>query len=182
MTSPTSPAAGSTPAAGSASRPIGEVVFAVAVVATGGYALLNAGSINVPITAGALGPRTMPYLVGGLLVLSGLAVLLSIVRGGHGQAEDSEDVDPLAHTDWATVAILVAIVVAHIALIRPVGWPLAATVLFAGTAVTLGARPVWRAVLLGFVVALIIQAAMAGGLGVSLPAGPGLERLVIFRG
>lgn len=164
------------------SRPVGEVVFAVAVVALGAYALVDARNINVPITAGAMGPRMMPYLVGGLLVLSGLGVLLTLVRGGHGEAEEGEDVDPRAHTDWGTVAVLVAIVVAHIALIRPVGWPLAATVLFGGTAVTLGARPVWRAVALGVVVALVIQAAMAGGLGVSLPAGPLLERVTIFRG
>ncbi len=183
MTEPSSStaAAGAQPAA-ARSRPVGEVVFAVAVVALGGFALVNAGTINVPITAGAMGPRVMPYLVGGLLVLSGLGVLVTLLRGGRGEAEDGEDVDPHANTDWATVAILVAIVVVHILLIRPVGWPLAATVLFGGTAVTLGARPVWRAIALGLVVALLIQAAMAGGLGVSLPAGPLLERVTIFRG
>lgn len=173
-------AAGRTAAA--RSRPVGEIVFAVAVIALGAYALVDARTINVPLTAGAMGPRMMPYLVGGLLVVSGLGVLLNLLRGGHGQAEQGEDVDPRADTDWTTVALLVAIVVAHILLIRPVGWPAAATVLFGGTAVTLGARPVWRAVVLGLVVALVIQVAMAGGLGVSLPAGPLLERVTIFRG
>lgn len=175
-------AAGPQPAAAARSRPVGEVVFAVAVVALGAFALVDARTINVPITAGAMGPRVMPYLVGGLLVLSGLGALATLLRGGHGEAEESEDLDPKANTDWATVGILVAIVAAHIALIRPLGWPVAAAVLFGGVAVTLGARPVWRAIALGLVVALVIQAAMAGGLGVSLPAGPLFERVTILRG
>jgi len=182
-TTPSSDAAAGPPAAAAArSRPVGEIVFAVAVVALGAFAMVDARTIPVPITAGAMGPRVMPYLVGALLVLSGLGVLATVLRGRRGEAEDSEDLDPRAHTDWATVAILVAIVAAHIALIRPLGWPVAATVLFGGVAVTLGARPVWRAVALGLVVALIIQAAMAGGLGVSLPPGPLFERVTILRG
>lgn len=170
-------------AAPSRSRPVGEIVFPLAVVALGGYVLSAAGTINVPLTSGAMGPRTMPYLVGVLLVGSALAALVGVLRGGgHVEAEDGEDVDPDAATDWRTVGILVGIVLVHIVLIRPLGWPVAATVLFAGTAVTLGARPVWRALLLGAVLALLIQAAMAGGLGISLPAGPFLERITILRG
>lgn len=162
--------------------PIGEIVFALAVVALGAYALLDARTISVPLTAGALGPRAMPYIVGTLLVLSGGAVLLALSRGRRGHADDSEDLDPTANTDWLTVVLLVAVVLVHIALIRPIGWPFAATVLFAGVATVLGARPVWRAALIGLALALLIQIAMAGGLGVSLPAGPLLDGVSIFRG
>ncbi|MGO1511390.1 MAG: tripartite tricarboxylate transporter TctB family protein [Actinomycetales bacterium] len=183
MPAPTPPTAvGQVPAAVRRPLPVGEIVFAVAVVALGAYILLDAGNINVPITAGAMGPRTMPYLVGGLLVLSGLGVLATLARGGRGETEESEDTDSAAGTDWGTVGILVAVVIAHIALIEPIGWPFAATVLFAGTAVTLGARPIWRTLLVGLVMALVIQVAMAGGLGISLPAGPLLEGVEIFRG
>lgn len=169
-------------AAGVRPRPVGEIVFAGLVVALGVYALLDAGTINVPLTAGALGPRAMPYIVGALLVLSGGAVLVALATGRRGSADDSEDVDPDVRTDWLTVALLVAVVIVHIFLIRPVGWPVAATVLFAGVAIVLGARPRWRAVAVGLVLALLVQVAMAGGLGISLPAGPLLEGIAIFRG
>jgi putative tricarboxylic transport membrane protein len=163
-------------------RPVGEVVFAVAVTVLGAYAIIDARTINVPLTAGALGPRAMPYLVGGLLVVSGVSVLVAVLRGKTAGADDGEDIDPRANTDWRTVFLLVAVVVVHIVLIEPLGWPVAATALFTGTAVILGARPWWRAGLLSLAIALVIQAAMVGGLGVSLPAGPLLDGLTIFRG
>jgi putative tricarboxylic transport membrane protein len=161
---------------------VGELLFAGGVVALGVFALLRAGAINEPISAGSLGPRTLPYLVGGALVVSGLTVLVAVLRGHHGQAEDGEDVADDGHTDWVTVGMLVALLVVHVFLIVPAGWPVAATVLFAASAVVLGARPWWRATLLGLVLALVLQVAFAGGLGVSLPAGPLLEGVPFLDG
>lgn len=162
--------------------PVGEFGFAVGVVALGVFALVRAGSINEPLTAGFMGPRTLPYLVGGALLLAGLAVAVAVLRGHRGQAEEGEDIADVDHTDWATVGMLVALLVVHIFLIVPAGWPVAATVLFAGSAVVLGARPWWRAVLIGLALALVLQAAFAGGLGVSLPAGPLLEGVSFLDG
>jgi putative tricarboxylic transport membrane protein len=161
---------------------VGELLFAGGVVALGVFALLRAGTINEPISAGSLGPRTLPYLVGGALVVSGLAVVVTVLRGDRGQAEESEDVADDDHTDWVTVGMLVALLVVHVFLIVPAGWPVAATVLFAGSAVVLGARPWWRAALIGLVLALVLQVAFAGGLGVSLPAGPLLEGVSFLDG
>ena len=163
-------------------KPVGQIVFAAAVIGLGIFAVLDARNINVPLTAGVMGPRVMPYLVGALLMLSGAAVLVAVLLNKTGSAEEGEDVDLEANTDWLTVALLVAVVLVHIVLIRPAGWPIAGTVLFAGTAVVLGARPWWRAALIGLVLAVVIQVAMAGGLGISLPAGPLLEEVSILRG
>lgn len=162
--------------------PVGELLFALAVTALGVYAVLDARTINVPLTAGALGPRAMPYLVGALLLASGAATVVAVLTGRTGQAEEGEDVDPHAGTHWPTVALLVGVFVAHIALIVPLGWPVAATVLFAGSAIVLGARPWWRAVLIGAALALVVQVAMVGGLGLSLPAGPLLEGVPLLGG
>lgn len=152
--------------------PVGELVFALGIVGLGAYAVLRAGAINEPISAGSMGPRAMPYLVGTALVLVGAAVVVSLLRGHVGQAEDGEDVAADGDTDWMRVAMLAALLLVHVFLIVPAGWPVAAAVLFAGSAVVLGARPWWRAALIGLVLALVLQAAFVGGLGVSLPAGP----------
>jgi putative tricarboxylic transport membrane protein len=162
--------------------PVGELGFAGGVVALGVFALVRAGSIDEPLTAGSMGPRTLPYLVGGALLLAGVAVAVAVLRGHRGQAEEGEDVADVDHTDWATVGMLVALLVVHIFLIVPAGWPVAATVLFAGSAVVLGARPWWRAVLIGLALSLALQAAFAGGLGVSLPAGPLLQGVPFLDG
>lgn len=162
--------------------PVGELAFAGAVVALGLFALVRAGSINQPLTAGSMGPRVLPYLVGAALVLSGAAVAAAVLRGHRGEAEQGEDVADDEHTDWVTVAMLVGLLLVHVFLIVPAGWPVAATVLFAGSAIVLGARPWWRAVVIGLLLALVLQAAFAGGLGVSLPAGPLLEGVSFLRG
>ena len=162
--------------------PVGELGFAGGVAALGAFALVRAGSINEPITAGSMGPRVLPYMVGGALVLSGLAVVAAVLRGRRGEAEQGEDVADDEHTDWVIVGMLVALLLVHVFLIVPAGWPVAATVLFGGSAIVLGAKPWWRAVAIGLLLALVLQAAFAGGLGVSLPAGPLFEGVSFLRG
>lgn len=162
--------------------PVGELVFAAAVVGLGVFALARAGSITEPLAGGALGPRTLPYIVGTALVLCGLATLAQVLRGHRGEAEQSEDLDPNADTHWVTVGILVGLFVVHALLIQPLGWPIAAAVLFAGAAWALGATSPLRAAVGGILLALVIQVAFAGLLGVSLPAGPLLEGVPILRG
>lgn len=162
--------------------PVGELGFAGGVAALGLFALVRAGSINEPITAGSMGPRVLPYMVGGALVLSGLAVVAAVLRGRRGEAEHGEDVADDEHTDWVIVGMLVALLLVHVFLIVPAGWPVAATVLFAGSAIVLGAKPWWRAVAIGLLLALVLQASFAGALGVSLPAGPLFEGVSFLDG
>ncbi|HWO62288.1 MAG TPA: tripartite tricarboxylate transporter TctB family protein, partial [Umezawaea sp.] len=111
------------------------------------------------------------YAVGFLLVVTGLAAIVATVRGKLGELEDAEDVDADARTDWLTVVKLLAFLVAHLVLIDLVGWPVAAALLFAGAAWTLGARPWWKVLLISVVLAVVIQIVFASGLGLSLPAG-----------
>lgn len=162
--------------------PAGELGFAGGVAALGVFALVRAGSINEPLTAGSMGPRVLPYMVGVALVLSGLAVVAALLTGHRGEAEQGEDVADSEHTDWVIVGLLVALFLVHVFLIVPAGWPIAATVLFAGSAIVLGAKPWWRAVAIGALLALVLQASFAGGLGVSLPAGPLLEGVPFLDG
>lgn len=162
--------------------PIGELVFAAAVAGLGVFALVRAGSIVEPISAGALGPRVLPYLVGGAMLLAAVATMVGVLRGKVGDAEQGEDIDPKAYTDWRTVALLVGLIGIHIVLITPLGWPIAAAFLFTGAAWTFGAKPRWRAALIGTALAFLLQLAFAGGLGVSLPPGPFLDGVPFLRG
>jgi putative tricarboxylic transport membrane protein len=162
--------------------PVGELAFAGGVVGLGVFALARAHTINQPLAASGMGPRALPYLIGAALLASGSAVLLGVLRGRLGEAEGGEDVAEDDHTDWSTVALLVALFVVHIFLIVPVGWPIAAAVLFTGCAWTFGAKPRWRAAVIGMVLALVLQLVFAGGLGVSLPPGPLLEGVSFLHG
>lgn len=149
-----------------------EAAFPLALVGLGVFALVDATTIAVPGSANVIGPRAFPYAVGALLVVTGVAVLVGLALGRHGTAEDSEDVDTRLGTDWPRVAMLAGSLLALVVLIEPVGWPIAATVLFGGAAWSLGARPIWRPLAVGAVLAVVTQVVFTQALGVFLPAGP----------
>lgn len=166
------------PIAGIAERrplPIGEYLFSLVCVALGGYVVIAAAFIRVPVSSNTLGPRAFPYLVGAILIVSAVAVLVGVSRGRLGEAEEGEDVDATVPTDWITVGKLVAFFIVHAYLIAIVGWPLAATLLFTGSAWALGARRLWRAALIGLALGFAIHLIFGSLLGLSLPAGPLLD-------
>jgi len=162
--------------------PVGQLGFPAGVAVLAVYVLLGAGRIVEPISTGSMGPRVLPYLVGGAMLVAALAALVSVLRGHLAEAEGGEDVDPNRHTSWATVGSLVALFVVHILLITPTGWPIAAAVLFTGAAWTFGAKPRLRAAVVGTALAFLLQVVFAGVLGVSLPPGPLLEGVPFLHG
>ncbi|GAA3993613.1 tripartite tricarboxylate transporter TctB family protein [Allokutzneria multivorans] len=150
----------------------GELVLVALLAAAGVYVLVQTPEIVVPRSAATAGPRLFPYLIGGLLV--GLAVLLAVqvLRGRSAPPEEGEDVDVDRRTDWRAMLVVIVLFAAHALLIEPIGWPLAATVLFAGTAAVLGARR-WLVVLASsFGLAIGLWAVFVFGLGAYLPGGP----------
>ncbi|OLT09974.1 hypothetical protein BJF78_29575 [Pseudonocardia sp. CNS-139] len=149
-----------------------EAVFPLVLVALGVFVVVEAATIRVPPSANVVGPQVFPYAIGVLLAATGAAVLVGLARGRRGEAEAGEDVDPDAGTDWARVALLAGSLLALVVLVEPLGWPIAATVLFGGAAATLGARPLWRPFAVGAVLALVTQVLFTQALGVFLPAGP----------
>lgn len=162
-------------------RNVGEIVFAAGILSLGIVGFVAGAGIQTPPSATGIGPREFPFIVSGLLIFLGGAIIIQLLRGGHGNAEEGEDVDPGAATDWLTVAKLIGFVVVHILLIVPAGWPVAAAVLFFGASWTLGTKSWWRNALIAVIVALVLQFVFAGLLGVSLPAGL-LEGVEIFNG
>ncbi|MCZ2819325.1 tripartite tricarboxylate transporter TctB family protein [Modestobacter sp. VKM Ac-2977] len=153
-----------------------EAAFPVGLLALGVFTLVDASTIVAPSSVNTVGPQAFPYAVGVLLVLTSLALFVDLARGRGGAAEEGEDVDPTATTDWPTVLKLTGSFAALVVLVEPLGWPIAATVLFAGAAWSLGARPWWRPVLIGAVLAFTTQVLFTQLLDLYLPAGP-LERV-----
>lgn len=180
MTSPSTGASGdsqarpateevATPAARSK---LGEYIFAALALALGIFVFVGAFSIRVPGAGTQVGPRVFPFLVGTILVISAAMVIVDVFRGRLADLEEGEDIDNAAKTDWVTLAKITAFVVAHIALIEVIGWPIAAAVLFGGVAWSLGAKRWWMALIIGLALGLVIFILFGGLLGLSLPAGP----------
>jgi putative tricarboxylic transport membrane protein len=153
--------------------PPGELVFALLMVALGLFALIGVFTIHVPVGS-QVGPTVFPIFVAVLLLGSAVAVVIGILRGDRGVPEDGEDVDQSLPTDWVTLVKIAAFLVAHLALIEVIGWAPAAALLFGGVAWSLGATRWWRALIIGVVLALVVQVVFGGLLGLSLPWGPAL--------
>lgn len=170
-------------AANRAPFPVGDLIFALAGIATGIVVAVAAAGIRIPPgSQGQIGPRIFPYAVAGLIIISSVAVIISLVMGKRAVSEEGEDVDTSADTDWFTVAVLVILFCVFALLIKPAGWPVAVTVLFGGTAWKLGAKQWWRAIVIGLAIGLLTQYLFGTLLGISLPAGPVFEWIPIFNG
>ncbi|MER6002086.1 tripartite tricarboxylate transporter TctB family protein [Nonomuraea angiospora] len=145
----------------------------LAVVVLGLGVLVVIGTLDVSAAASQLGigPRFFPMLVGGAMVLIGLFYVADVIRGGHGDPEESEDVDVEAPTDWRSVGLVSGIFLAFTALLNVLGWIIGASLLFFGLSLTLGAEHKVRTAVISVVVGLATYLLFVKGLGVSLPGG-----------
>jgi putative tricarboxylic transport membrane protein len=149
-----------------------ELGLAALLGAVGAIVILDALSLNVPYSqADPVGPKTLPYIVGTLLLVCAVLLAINVMRGGHGEAEDGEDVDLTHPTDWRTVVPLLGAFVLNIALIDTVGWVISGTLLFWGSVWALGSRRYIRDGIISVVMALGTFYGFYLGLGIKLPAG-----------
>ncbi len=138
---------------------------------------VGAANIRVPPTANVVDPRFFPRVVAVLLGLAGIAHGVEVARGHLGQPDEGEDVDMTKPGDWRALGAVSASFVAHALLVQRIGWILAAIVLFAGSALGLGAKRPIRVLCVSVVLSLVAFVLFRVLLGVYLPAGP-FERWV----
>lgn len=179
---PARPSLGQRMASSVRANGVGEYLFAALTIGLGIVTIVGALGIGLSGSADTFGPRSFPMLVAILLIVSGVLVLVDLVRGRRGQADDGEDIDLSVKTDWLVVVKLAALFVIHTVLIPVTGWWIAAAVLFFGAAWALGAKKLVRAALIGLALGFILQLAFGVGLGLSLPSGPLLDWIPLFRG
>jgi putative tricarboxylic transport membrane protein len=133
--------------------------------------LVDAAGLKQDGGYAGVGPADVPRLIAyGLLVLAALTVL-SGLKG---------DMPRPPRQAPAPVLWILGGLGLQLALLHVVGFAIASALLFGMTARGLGQRPLWKALSIGFVLALVIYGVFDRLLQLNLPAGP-LERL-IFRG
>jgi putative tricarboxylic transport membrane protein len=149
-----------------------ELGVALLLGAVGAVVLLDALRLSAPTTSSDLvGPKMFPLLIGGLLLLCAALLALDVVRGGKGQAEEGEDVDLTAPTEWRVVAPLLAVFVANVLLVDVLGWVISGALLFLGCTWALGSRHHVRDAAISLALSLASFYGFYLGLGIALPAG-----------
>ncbi|GAA3512624.1 putative tricarboxylic transport membrane protein [Streptosporangium album] len=148
-----------------------ELALALLVLGLGVFVIVGTADVRAAGSALGLGPRFFPVIVGSALLLIGLFYVIDVVRGGHGEPEESEDVDAGARADWRTVALVSVIFLAFAGLLDLLGWIIAGALLFFGLSLVLGATRRLHAGVIAIVLSTVTYLAFVKGLGVTLPAG-----------
>lgn len=149
-----------------------ELGLAALLGVVGGVLVWDALRLNVPYShSDPVGPRTMPLIVGALLLASAVFLAINVLRGGRGEAEEGEDVDLSHPSDWKTVVPLLGAFLLNVLLIDTVGWVISGTLLFWGSVWALGSRKYVRDGLISVAMAVLTFYGFYLGLGIHLPAG-----------
>ena len=147
-----------------------QYVLAAFVMVAGAYVAIDAYGLSDSSGNAAISPRDFPVVVGIALVLLGAFLAVATARGNLPHEAEGEDVDLEGGTDWRTMAMLIGVIVANIALIDLLGWAITGAILFAGCAAALGSRTWIRDIAIGAVLSVGSWYLFVVGLGVPLPA------------
>lgn len=149
-----------------------ELGFAALLGAVGVVVLVDAATLHAPYSqADPIGPQTIPYIVGGLLLVCALLLAVKVFRGDVAIPDDGEDIDPNTPIGWRTVLPLIGFFILNIVLINPLGWVISGTLLFWGSVLSLGSRHYLRDGIVSLLMALGTFYGFYLGLGIHLPAG-----------
>jgi putative tricarboxylic transport membrane protein len=149
-----------------------ELGVALLLGVVGLVVLVDALRMDAPTTdSDRVGPQAFPLAVAVLLLVCAVALALDVLRGGRGVAEEGEDVDLTAPTEWRVVLPLLGVFVANVLLIDVLGWVVSGALLFFGCAWSLGSRSYVRDALISVAISLVTFYGFYLGLGIHLPAG-----------
>ncbi|MBO1081139.1 tripartite tricarboxylate transporter TctB family protein [Roseomonas sp. 573] len=161
---------------GGGRRPLGlhpgagpDLAVAVAVLLLGLLCLWQAAIIPTTPIYAQVGPKFVPYLVGGLVCLIGAGLVLAALRGGwSAEMEEVRDAPP---TNWRALGLIGAGLLANLLLIDWLGFVIAATLQFVLVAAGFGSRRPGRDLLIGLAVTLLAFLAFDKLLGVDIGSG-----------
>ena len=148
-----------------------EYGVALLLLVLGAWAIVDGLGITDTDSRGPVSAKTMPIVVGVLLVAMAVLLVIDLARGGRGEAEGGEDVDLSHGSDWRTIGLLVGAFVANALLIERVGWPISGAILFFGTTFALGARHYVRMALISILLSVGSWYLFFLGLDIKLPVG-----------
>src|SRR5262245_3054949 len=143
-----------------------EFLIGLGLLAFAGVALWQTLSIPVSPMYAKVGPTVFPYMTVAGLALLAIFLIVQALRGGWQPDEEKE-----IALDWRAFGFVVAGLVANAALIQPLGFTAASTIMFVLITHGFGSRRVLRDATIGFVLALVSYFGFAQALGVNIGAG-----------
>lgn len=126
---------------------------------------------HTAISSGMMGPQVVPAIIALGLALSAIALTVTVLRGGHGEQEDGEDIDLSQGAHWPTLLGLGGLILLTALLMNILGFVISSALLFVGASILLGSRRYLLSLLIGAALAAATFYGFVLGLGIPLPAG-----------
>ena len=147
----------------------GQLVVAAAVLILG--ILMALGTLQFPEATGyaKVGPRLMPAIVSGALILLGVLLLKEAWFGGFKDVD--EEAAAANPTEWKAFAWISGAMIINGVLMVPAGFVIAGIVMFVMAARGFGSTAWLKNAIIGAIIAAITYAFFNYGLGLNLPAG-----------
>ena len=123
--------------------------------------------MQVPPSYARVGPQIFPYIIAIALAITGAHIAWKSYRG----EDEIAEIDEAQPVDWKAVGIIMAGLIAHMNLLKPLGFVPAGLILFWSVAFAFGSRRYGRDVLVGLLLVLFAYAGFTYGLGLQLPQG-----------
>lgn len=145
-----------------------QLIVGIGVLALAAALGLGASQFAADSGYAGIGPAFFPWLVTGILALSGLLLIREAASGGFRAYE--ADPPPAEGVRWHALVIASAGLLLNAALIRWIGFTLSCALLFACVAVAFGSRRVPFNLAVGVAVSWPVFLMFNRGLGLNLPS------------
>lgn len=147
-------------------RRSGRIAVAAGVILLAGVVGWQTMVIPVSPIYATVGPTVFPGMVAGGLFLLGFGLLWQAVRG---EWPSEDDTSPA--TDWRALGWLIGGLALNVALIQPLGFTIASTLMFTCVARAFGSARPLRDAGVGFALAVAAYLGFSRLLGISIGAG-----------
>lgn len=149
----------------------GELAFAGSLVLLGLFVAWDTSNMDVPQSYSVVSPQLFPYIVSALVTLTGLLLVIEVLRGRIGTPDGVEPGAPFIPADRKTMLFLVIAVAVHVLLLEKAGYIIAATLGFWGVSFTFGSRKPLKDFGISLAFALSVYFIFSKGLQIQLPKG-----------
>ena len=142
------------------------IVAGLLLAITGALVAWSTSQMRVPPMHAKVGPQVFPYFAAAALAFLGLCFIVQALR--HGSEKLAADTE---HTEWASLTLIIAGFAIEIALIKPLGFILASSLLFLCVSFGFGSRHHVRDVIVALALSTAAYLVFTKLLNLQLPAG-----------
>lgn len=147
----------------------GELAFAGSLFLVSLIVFWDTHRLVLPTNNIAVSPRTFPYIVATILLVTSIGVAIEVLRGREALPEGALEGEPFQRADFKTMAIIVFAIGIHVFLLERTGYIISAAISFWGVAYAFGAKRLVRVGLIAFIFSALVYFSFTNLLDIQLP-------------